>query len=182
MNPQDLFNDIKAIKAALDELKQRPAPATAKQLEQVNNRPITLDAKGFAQYVLPDLKERLPDTVAIQKAADEAATRITQTANEAAKTINQAAQGVPRQVRVTGDIYGFTTFYAALAYGLVLLSVVFGAWLVCSYYREQAQATVIYQQAQGVVRERNYYYSQIQEYKRNNPRYGRLFPPYESNP
>lgn len=179
MNPQDLFNDIKAMKAQLDALSQRPAPATAKELEQLNNRPITLNPKEFAQYVLSDLKKGLPDTVAIEKAADEAANRITQTADKAAKTINQAAQGVPRQVRVTGDIYGFTTFYAALAYGLVLLSVFFGAWLLCDHYREQAQETVIYQQAQEVIRERDYYYNQIQVYKRNNPTYTRLFPVYD---
>jgi uncharacterized membrane protein len=179
MNPQDLFNDIKAIKAQLDELSKRPAPATAEQLKQVNNRAITLDAKDFAQHVLPDLKKGLPDTAAIKKAADEAATRITQTADQAAKTINHATQGVPRQVRVTGDIYGFTTFYAAIAYGLVLLLVVFSAWLLCDYYREQAQETVIYKQAQEVIRERDYYYSQIQDYKRNNSKYSRLFPAYD---
>ncbi len=179
MNPQDLFNDIKAIKAQLDELSKRPAPATAEQLKQVNNRAITLDAKDFAQHVLPDLKKGLPDTVAIEKAADEAANRITQTADKAAKTINQAAQGVPRQVRVTGDIYGFTTFYAALAYGMVLLLVIFGAWLLCDHYREQAQETVIYKQAQEVIRERDYYYNQIQNYKRNNSKYARLFPTYD---
>lgn len=180
MNPQDLFNDIKAIKAQLDELNKRPAPATAEQLKQINDRAITLDAKGFAQHVLADLKEGLPDTVAIEKAADEAANRITQTADQAAKVIHQAAQGVPRQVRVTGDIYGFTTFYAALAYGLVLVSVVFGAWLLCDYYRKQAQETVIYKQAQEVIQERDYYYDQIQGYKRNNPKYERLFPAYEN--
>ena len=180
MNPQDLFNDIKAIKAQLDELSKRPAPATAEQLKQVNNRPITLDAKGFAQHVLPDLKKGLPDTAAIEKAADEAATRITQTADQAYKTIHQAAQSVPRQVRVTGDVYGFTTWYAALAYGLVLLVVVFSAWLLCDHYREQAQATVIYKQAKEVVRERDYYYNQIQDYKRNNSRYARLFPAYDN--
>lgn len=179
MNPQDLFNDIKAIKAQLDELSKRPAPATAEQLKQVNNRAITLDAKDFAQRVLPDLKEGLPDTDAIEKAADEAAKRITQTADKAAKAINQAAQGIPRQVRVTGDIYGFTTFYAALAYGLVLVLVVLGAWLLCDHYREQAQETVIYKQAQEVIRERDYYYNQIQDYKRNNSTYARLFPAYD---
>jgi uncharacterized membrane protein YgcG len=179
MNPQDLFNDIKAMKAQLDELSKRPAPATAKQLEQVNNRPITLDAKVFAEHILPDLKKGLPNTVAIEKAADEAANRITQTADKAAKTIHQAVQDVPRQVRVTGDIYGFTTFYAALAYGLVLLLVVSGAWLLCDYYREQAQETVIYKQAQEVIRERDYYYNQIQDYKRNNSTYAKLFPAYE---
>ena len=68
MNPQDLFNDIKAMKAQLDELSKRPAPATAEQLEQVTDRPITLDAKSFAQHVLPDLKKGLPDTVAIEQA------------------------------------------------------------------------------------------------------------------
>jgi uncharacterized membrane protein len=179
MNPQDLFNDIKAIKAQLDELSKRPAPATAEQLKQINNLAITLDAKGFAEHVLPDLKDGLPNTTAIEKAADEAANRITQTADKAAKTINQAAQGVPRQVRVTGDVYGFTNFYAALAYGLVLLLVVFGAWLICDHYREQAQETVIYKQAQEVIRERDYYYNQIQEYKRNNSTYARLFPAYD---
>lgn len=86
---------------------------------------------------------------------------------------------MPRQVRVTGDIYGFTTFYAALAYGLVLLLIVFGAWLLCDQYREQAQETVIYKQAQEVVRERDYYYNQIQDYKRNNSTYARLFPAYD---
>jgi len=120
----------------------------------------------------PDLKKGLPDTIAIEKAAN----RITQTADKAAKTINQAAQGAPRQIRVTGDIYGFTTFYAALAYGLVFLVVVFGAWLLYNHYREQAQETVIYKQAQEVIRERDYYYSQIQDYKRNNSKYARLFP------
>jgi uncharacterized membrane protein len=179
MNPQDLFNDIKAIKAQLDELSKRPAPATAEQLKQVNNRPITLDAKDFAQYVLPDLKKGLPDTSAIEKAATGAANEIRQTAGQAAQTINQAAQGVPRQVRVTGDVYGFTTFYAALAYGLILILVVFGAWLLCDHYREQAQETVIYKQAQEVIRERDYYYNQIQDYKRNNSKYARLFPAYD---
>lgn len=178
MNPQDLFNDIKAMKAQLDALSQRPAPATAKQLEQINNRPITLNPKEFAEHVLPDLKKGLPDTAAIEKAADEAANRITQTADKAAQALEQTAQRIPRQVRVTGDIYGFTTFYAALAYGLVLVLVVFGAWLLCDHYREQAQETVIYKQAQEVIRERDYYYNQIQAYKRNNSKYARLFPAY----
>lgn len=127
MNSQDLFNDIKANKAHLEELSKRPAPATAEQLKQVNNRAITLAAESFAQYVLPDLKKGLPDTSAIEKAATGAANEIKQTADQMAKTIQQAVQGVPRQVRVTGDVYGFTTFYAALTYGLVLLLVVFGA-------------------------------------------------------
>ncbi len=180
MNPQDLFNDIKAIKAQLDELSKRPAPATAEQLKQINSRAITLDAKGFAEYVLPDLQKGLPDTVAIARAADEATNRITQTADEAARTITQAAQGVPRQVRVTGDIYGFTTLYAAVAYGLILVLTFFGAWLVCDHYRKQAQKSVMYEQSLELVRERDYYYNQIQGYKRNNPKYERLFPAYDN--
>jgi hypothetical protein len=168
MNPDDLFKDIKAMKAQLDELSKRPAPATAEQLEQVNNRPITLDAKAMADHVLPGLKQ----------VTEEATERIGQTADQAAKTFEKAVQGVPRQVRVTGDIYGFTTFYAALAYGLVLVLVVFGAWLLCDYYRKQAQETVIYKQAQEVIQEKDYYYNQIQTYKRNNPKYAKLFPDY----
>lgn len=179
MNPQDLFNDIKAIKAQLDKLGERPAPATAKELEQINDRPITLDPKAFAQYVLPDLKKGLPNTAAIEAAADQAANRIAQTANEAVQNFEKTAQRIPRHVRVTGDIYGFTTWNAALVYGLVLLLVVFGAWLLCDHYREQAQETVIYKQAQEVVRERDYYYNQIQDYKRNNSKYARLFPAYD---
>lgn len=89
MNPQDLFNDIKAIKAQLDELNKRPAPATAEQLKQVNSRAITLDAKGFAEHVLPDLKKGLPNTVAIEKAADEAATRIMQTPTKQPRLFNK---------------------------------------------------------------------------------------------
>lgn len=114
MNPQDLFNDIKAMKAQLDELSKRPAPATAEQLAEVTDRPITLDAKSFAQHVLPDLKKGLPDTVAIEQAADKAASKLTQTADQAFQRFEQTAQRIPRHVRVTGDIYGFTTFYAAL--------------------------------------------------------------------
>lgn len=179
MNPQDLFNDIKAMKAQLDELSKRPAPATAEQLVQVTDRPITLDAKSFAQHVLPDLKKGLPDTAAIEQAADKAASRIAQTADQAVQNLEKTAQRIPRHVRVTGDIYGFTTWNAALIYGLVLLLVVFGAWLLCDYYREQAQETVIYKQAQEVIRERDYYYNQIQDYKRNNSKYARLFPAYD---
>ena len=179
MNPQDLFNDIKAIKAQLDELSQRPTPATAEQLEKVTDRPITLDAKSFAEHVLPDLKKGLPDTVAIEQAADKAASKLTQTADQAFQRFEQTTQRIPRHVRVTGDIYGFTTFYAAIAYGLVLLAVVFGAWLLCDHYREQAQATVTYKQAQEVIRERDYYYNQIQDYKRKNSTYARLFPAYD---
>lgn len=171
MNPQDLFNDIKAIRAQLDELSKRPAPATAEQLKQVNDRPITLDAKVMADYVLPSFKQ----------ATKEATERMGQTVEQASKTFEKATQDIPRKVRVTGDIYGFTTFYAALAYGLVLLLVVFGAWLLCDHYREQAQETVIYKQAQEVIRERDYYYNQIQDYKRNNSRYARLFPAYDDN-
>ncbi|WP_077924501.1 hypothetical protein [Spirosoma sp. 209] len=179
MNPQDLFNDIKAMKAQLDELSRRAAPVTVEQLEQVIDRPITLDAQSFAQHVLPDLKKGLPNTVAIEQAADKAASRIAQTADQAVQNFEKTAQRIPRHVRVTGDIYGFTTFYAALVYGLVLLAVIFGAWFLCDYYREQAQETVIYKQAQEVIRERDYYYNQIQDYKRNNSKYAGLFPAYD---
>lgn len=181
MNPQDLFNDIKLIKAQLDELSQRPAPATAEQLEQVSKRPITLDAKSFAQHVLYDLRKGLPDTVAIEQAADKAASQIAQTADQAVQHLEKTAQRIPRHVRVTGDIYGFTTWYAALVYGVILTLVVFCAWLVCDQYREQAQETVIYKQAQEVIRERDFYYGQIQNYKRNNSKYARLFPDYDDN-
>lgn len=186
MNPQDLFNDIKAIKADLAEISQRPAPVTAAQVRELvrelASRPVQLNAQEFARHVLPQLQQGMPDVGALGEATQTATQQINQAASEAARTIRQSVQGIPTKIRVRGDIYGFTSFYAALVYGLTLVVVVFGAWLVCNYYREQAQATVIYQQAQGVVRERNYYYGQIEDYKRNNRRYGRLFPPYEPTP
>ena len=179
MNPDDLFNDLKTIKAQLAQLSNRPVPATAEQLEKVAARPVTVDAKAFAGHVLPYLKQGLPNTEGIRQASDDAAKQIKESTSAGAELIGRAAQGVPREIRVRGDVYGFTNWIAASVYGLILVAVVTGAWLVCDHYQEQAQETVIYQQAQEIIRQRNYYYGQIQDYKHNNPNYAKLFPAYD---
>lgn len=179
MNPDDLFNDLKTIKAQLAQLSQRPAPVTAEQLEKVAARPITVDAKALAGQVLPHLKQGLPNTESIKQAGDDAVKQIQASTSAGAELIGRATQGVPRVIRVTGDVYGFTNWVAASVYGLILVAVVAGAWLVCAHYREQAQETVIYQQAQEIIRQRNYYNGQIQDYKRTYPKYAKLFPAYD---
>lgn len=179
MNPDDLFNDLKTIKAQLAQLSNRPAPATAEQLEKVAARPVTVDAKALAGHVVPYLKQGLPNTESIKQAGDDAAKQIQASTSAGAELIGRAAQGVPRVIRVTGDVYGFTNWIAASVYGLILLAVVAGAWFVCEHYQEQAQEMVIYKQEQEAERERDYYYGQIQDYKRNNPNYAKLFPAYD---
>lgn len=78
---------------------------------------------------------------------------------------------------MTGDVYGFTSWKAALIYGIVLLVAV--AWYTCQYYQQQVEDKVIYQQAVEVVRESDYYYQQIQAYKQKYPKYQGLFREYD---
>lgn len=178
MNPQELVNDIKDIKNMLDKIEKRGLPATAKQLEAINNRPIELDSKSFAHYVKDDLKEALPDTEVVKELFINFVEQLRKETDEAVRRVDQSVKHIPHKVKITGDIYGFTTLKAASVYASILIVTFFGAWLICTYYRDQAQETVIYQQAQEVIKERNYYYSQIQNYKKNNPTYTRLFPDY----
>lgn len=178
MNPQELLNDIKEIRTMLDKIEKRGIPATAKQLEAINNRPIELDSKSFANYVKNDLKGVLPDTEAVKKLLDDFVEQFRAEVTKSVKQINGSVSHIPHKIAITGDVYGFTTSKAALVYGAVLIATFFSSWLICTYYRDQAQEKVIYQQAQEVVRERDYYYSQIQNYKRNNPTYSHLFPEY----
>lgn len=180
MNPQELVNDIKEIKATITDLKKRKEPATAEQLKAINDRPITLDPKSFAGYVKEDLKSVLPDTESIKILLDDFLERFRTEVEGGIERIDVSVRHVPRKILVTGDIYGFTNSKAALIYGAILVATFFGSWLICTHYQDQAKESVIYQQAQKVVQERNYYYNQIQIYKRNNPSYGRLFPEYEN--
>lgn len=178
MNPQELVNDVKDIKTTLDKIEKRGVPATAKQLEAISSRPIELDSKSFASYVKDDLKDVLPDTEAVRKLLDNFVEQFHTEVEESIKQINGSVSHIPRKIAVTGDVYGFTTLKAALIYGTVLVTTFFGSWLICTHYRDQAQETVIYQQAQEVIKERDYYYNQIQLYKNSNPTYSRLFPEY----
>lgn len=180
MNPQELVNDVKDIKTTLDKIEKRGVPATAKQLEAINSRPIELDSKSFANYVKDDLKDVLPNSEAVKNLFADFIEQMREETNDCVKRINKSVEHIPRKVSVTGDIYGFTTTKAALIYGAILVTTFFGSWSICTYYRDQAQETVIYQQAQEIARERNYYYSQIQNYKRNNFKYAKLFPEYKN--
>jgi hypothetical protein len=179
MNPQELVNDIKEIKATIVDLKKRKEPATEEQLKAINDRPIILDPKSFAGYVKEDLKAVLPDTDAVKKVLDDFAIQLREEVKESIEQINGSVNRIPRKIPVTGGVYGFTTLKAAGVYGAILVATFFGSWLICTHYRDQARETVIYEQAQEVARERNYYYNQIENYKRNNSTYARLFPPYD---
>lgn len=178
MNPQELVNDVKDIKNTLDKIEKRGVPATAKQLEAINSRPIELDSKSFANYVKDDLKDVLPNTEAVRRLLDDFIDQFHIEVEGSIKQISGSVSHIPRKIAVTGDVYGFTTLKAALVYGAVLIATFFGCWLICTHYRDQAQETVIYQQAQEVIKERDYYYDQIQLYKHSNPTYSKLFPDY----
>lgn len=163
MNANQLVEDIEAIRASIARLEKKKEPAGLEEVKALANRPIELNAREVARLLLPELQKSLPSTDGLEKAAQR---------------VEQAATSVPRQVKVTGDVYGFTNWKAALVYGIVLLLTVVVAWYTCQYYREQATEKVIYQQAMEVVKERDYYYQQIQDYKQKYPKYHELFPEY----
>jgi len=160
MNANQLVEDIEAIRASISRLEKRKEPASLEEVKALANRPIELNAREVVRLLLPEL---LPGTEGLEKVAQR---------------IERAADSVPRQIKVTGDVYGFTNWKAALVYGILLLLTVAVAWYMCQYYREQAQEKVIYQQAMEVVKERDYYYQQIQAYKQKYPKYQELFPEY----
>lgn len=164
MNANQLFEDIEAIRASIARLEHRKEAASLEEVKALGNRPLEVNAREVAQLLLPELQKRLPTTDQF---------------NEAAQRVEQAVGRVPRTVSVTGDVYGFTSWKAALIYGMVLLLTVAVAWYTCSYYREQATATVIFEQAKEVAKERDYYYHQIQTYKKQYPKYANLFPSYD---
>lgn len=178
MNPQELVNDIKEIKAEIIDLKKRKEPATAEQLKAIINRPITLDPVAFASHVKEDLKTVLPDTEIIKKLLDGFVEQFRTEIEGSITQIDSSVNRIPRKIAVTGDIYGFTTLKAALLYNAILVITFFSSWMICNHYRDQAQETEIYKQAQEVVKERDYYYSLIKDYKSKNPTYSKLFPEY----
>ncbi len=174
MNANQLVEDIEAIRASISRLEKRKEPASLEEVKVLGNRPIELNAREVARLLLPELQKNLLGTSipGISIPGMDGLEKV-------AQRIERAADSVPRQVKVTGDVYGFTSWKAALVYGIVLLVTVAVAWYTCQYYQQQAQEKVIYQQAMEVVKERNYYYQQIQDYKQKYPKYQGLFPEYD---
>jgi len=181
MNPQELVNDVKEIKRILTELEKRKEPATAEQLKAIINRPITLDPKAFANHVQEDLKDALPSTEAIKTLLTNFIEQMRIETNGHVKKINQSIEHIPRKIPVTGDIYGFTNFKAAFIYGSILSVTFLCSWFICDYYRNQAQESTIYKQSQEISLERDFYHTQIEQYKNSNPSYSYLFPPYKKS-
>lgn len=179
MNPAQLLEDVNEIKQRLASLEARSEPATLKEVQALASRPIELSPGEIAGLLLPEIKRGIPTTAAFVQAADDVEKQLKASTSKVAERVEQAAASVPKEIKVTGDVYGFTNWKAALIYGIVLLATVAVAWYTCNYYREQAQETVIFEQAKEVAKERDYYYRQIQAYKQKYPKYGDLFTPYD---
>lgn len=129
MNPDELFKDIKAIKALLHELSKRPAPATAEQLKAAQQQPVKLDAEKFAAFAVKALESQLPTTQGIKSAVDAGTQTITEAGQRAATQIAQASSAAANEIkwatRHKADAWanriGFTTWKAALLIGLIPL-------------------------------------------------------------
>ena len=118
MNANQLVEDIEAIRASISRLEKRKEPASLEEIKALGNRPIDLNAREVVQLLLPELQKNLPNSSV--PGTDEL--------EQVAQRVEQAAASVPRQVKVTGDVYGFTSWKAALVYGIVLLLTVALAW------------------------------------------------------
>lgn len=147
MNPQNLFDDIKAIKASLDELTQRAVPATAEQLEAANKRPINLDAEKFAVFAVKAISNKLPTTEGIETAVAAGVSRIDQAGIVSAERIEQAgsvaAHRIERASRSKANelasLIGFSSWQSAtlIFTGFILLV---GGAILANQQREAALA------------------------------------------
>lgn len=126
MNPQELVNDVKEIKRILTELEKRKVPATAEQLEAINQRPVVINPEKFATYVtdalVKELADELPNTENIKAAANDAVSAIqasgTRTAGQIEGAGVTAAQRIEKAARQQADMLasriGFTSWQSAL--------------------------------------------------------------------
>jgi len=160
MNPQELVNDIKEIKTTLADLKNRQEPATAKQLQAINDRPIIINPEKFAAYVsdalVKALKEELPNTENIRAAADTAVTAIEESGSRMAGQIDgagvKAAQRIEKATRQQADVLasriGFTSWQSALLIFLMFLLLSVGA--ILANQDREAELAKTRAQLQGV--------------------------------
>lgn len=169
MNPQELVNDVKEIKRILAELEKRKVPATAEQLEAINQRPVVINPEKFAAYVSTALvkavEDELPNIETIKAAANTAVVAIDGAGVKAAQRIEKATR---QQADVLASRIGFTSWQSALFIFsmFVLLSV--GAILANQDREEklaQAQA-----QLQGV--------REFTDWVKNQPTGRRLYDRY----
>lgn len=136
MNPHELVNDVKEIKRILTELEKRKVPATAEQLEAINQRPIVINPEKFAAYVssalVNALKEELPNTEHIKVAVNTAVTAIEESGRQTAGHINgagvTAAQRIEKAARQQADVLasriGFTSWRSATIVFIGFISVI----------------------------------------------------------
>lgn len=151
MNPQELVSDIKEIKRVLAALEKRAEPATAKQLEAINQRPVVINPAAFAAHVSKALAQALaadqPNTEGIATAAEASAQAILEAATIASRQIAQSGaaaageiRGAARQrVNEVAQLIGFTSWKAALIVGLIPLLT--GAGLFYFYQKSEHQRT-----------------------------------------
>lgn len=136
MNPQELVNDVKEIKRILTELEKRKVPATAEQLEAINQRPVVINPEKFAAYVsaalVKVLADELPNTEDIKAAANTAVTAIQESGRVTAGQIEgagvTAAQRIEKAARQQADMLasriGFTSWRSAAVFFVGFLFVI----------------------------------------------------------
>ena len=130
MNPQELVDDVKEIKRILTELEKRKVPATAEQLEAINQRPVVINPEKFAAYVstalVKALEDELPNMENIKAAANTAVVAIDVAGVTAAQRIEKAAR---QQADVLASRIGFTSWQSALFIFSMFLLLVVGSML-----------------------------------------------------
>lgn len=146
-NPQDLFADIAAIRAALDELLERDSPATAEQLRDITKRKVDFKSEAFAGLVADALTAKLLNAETIKAVADASAQTIADAAKAASGQIAQSGTDAVGEIRQAArqkandfaQLIGFTSWKAALLIGLIpLLS---GGSVVYLWQERQHQQT-----------------------------------------
>lgn len=137
----------------------------------LSERPVIknqIDPKALANELIPSLVGKLPDPSAIRDAG-----------KEIIEGIEAERKKIPSSIRMKGDFYGMASKNAFMAYMGSLVGVIIICLGICLYYRHQADELTVKEIANELAAERNYYLTQINRYKDNNPTYANLFPAFD---
>ena len=147
MNPQDLFDDIKAMRKILDELKQRDAPVTAKQLAELTKQSPPVDPQALAVSALKAFADKFPNTEHIKVATDASVTAIAQVGDKVADHIRQTGDTTASKIARTSrsrinemaTYIGFSSWQSAVLIFSGFFVLVAGA-VLANQQREEALA------------------------------------------
>ncbi|ADB42937.1 hypothetical protein [Spirosoma linguale] len=126
---------------------QRPAPATADQLEAAHQRPTNLDAEKFAAFAVKAIESELPTPQGIKAAVDAGVNTIAQAGVANAELIKQAGSNAVSQIEwaarskanVLASQIGLSSWQSAALIFAGFLLLVVGAMLA-NQQREAALA------------------------------------------